>query len=74
MRSKEYVLMVHFAMIRFDGASGACQERPPDVRSRRDQMTIGHRKTALSHRVLQGAGHRWGRNFTSSLPGSPDPL
>ena len=25
MRSKEYVLMVHFAMIRFDGASGACQ-------------------------------------------------
>ena len=25
-QSKEYVLMVHFAMIRFDGASGACQE------------------------------------------------
>ena len=25
MRSKEYVLMVHFAVIRFDGASGACQ-------------------------------------------------
>ena len=23
MRSKEYVLMVHFAVIRFDGASGA---------------------------------------------------
>ena len=25
MRSKEYVLMVHFAVIRFGGASGACQ-------------------------------------------------
>ena len=25
-RSKKYVLMVHFAVIRFDGASGACQE------------------------------------------------
>ena len=24
-RSKKYVLMVHFAVIRFDGASGACQ-------------------------------------------------
>ena len=23
-RSKKYVLMVHFAVIRFDGASGAC--------------------------------------------------
>ena len=25
-RSKKYVLMVHFAVIRFDGASGACQQ------------------------------------------------
>ena len=25
-RSKKYVLMAHFAVIRFDGASGACQE------------------------------------------------
>ena len=25
-RSKKYVLMVHFAVIRFDGASGACQK------------------------------------------------
>ena len=24
-RSKEYVLMVHFLVVRFDGASGACQ-------------------------------------------------
>ena len=24
-RSKEYVLMVHFFVVRFDGASGACQ-------------------------------------------------
>ena len=27
MRSIDYVLMAHFAMIRFDGASGACQHR-----------------------------------------------
>ena len=26
MRSKEYVLMAHFAVIRFDGAAGACQK------------------------------------------------
>ena len=26
-RSKKYVLMVHFAVIRFDGASGACQRK-----------------------------------------------
>ena len=24
-RSKEYVLMVHFLVVRFDGAPGACQ-------------------------------------------------
>ena len=43
MRSKEYVLMVHFAVIRFDGASGARRVGPfqgsvaaPDVLKSRD--------------------------------------
>ena len=31
MRSKEYVLMVHFAVIRFDGASGARRLTAPPL-------------------------------------------
>ena len=37
-RSKEYVLMVHFLVVRFDGASGACLLRT--MRFKADMLTL----------------------------------
>ena len=58
-RSKKYVLMVHFAVIRFDGASGACQETPTP--------TTCLKSTAVHLQfVRQYAPHLYGSTFLVS--------
>ena len=51
MRSKAHVLMVHFAMIRFDGASGACQSVTCDTFSAHCQSSSQERLPASESRM-----------------------
>ena len=53
-RSKKYVLMVHFAVIRFDGASGACQEKGkcPEVVRGGCKTSFGPREQRSPRRVF----------------------
>ena len=59
-RSKKYVLMVHFAVIRFDGASGACQE------------TAGNRRFSLRTPPPKNTA-RWGRSSVGMVRGWRSP-
>ena len=66
-RSKEYVLMVHFLVVRFDGASGACQKRHPHAGpSPEHQIASGDQEKCPMDwdpvDLLQTSGQEWAKD------------